>query len=131
MGEGMGFVRREAWTESLRLGAERGVFPELEANRDAYADFLYNQIGISREVPVTPRNYETTTIAPTGTISLVAETSSGVEPNFSWAYVRHDTLGKRTYVHTLAAEALGITVDQTEQDSIDRAAEYVYAHEAE
>src|SRR5687767_6588377 len=75
MDEAMGFVRRDAWIESMRLGAERGVFPELEANRDAYADFLYNEIGISREVPLTPRNYEVTTIAPTGTISLVAETS--------------------------------------------------------
>src|SRR5437016_5718563 len=131
MDEVMGFIRREAWTESMRLGAERGVFPELEANRDAYADFLYNQIGISHEVPLTPRNYEVTTIAPTGTISLVAETSSGVEPNFSWAYVRKDTLGTRTYVHTLAAHALGLDVDQTDQDSIDAAASYVVEHEHE
>jgi len=131
MDEVMGFIRKEAWNESLRLGAERGVFPELEANRDSYADFLYNQIGISREVPLTPRNYEVTTIAPTGTISLVAETSSGVEPNFSWAYVRKDTLGTRTYVHTLAAQALGLDVDQTDQDSIDAAAAYVVEHEHE
>jgi len=131
MDEVMGFIRREAWTESLRLGAERGVFPELEANRESYADFLYNQIGISREVPLTPRNYEVTTIAPTGTISLVAETSSGVEPNFSWAYVRKDTLGTRTYVHTLAAQALGLEVDQTDADSIDAAAAYVVEHEHE
>ncbi|HEY0004906.1 MAG TPA: adenosylcobalamin-dependent ribonucleoside-diphosphate reductase [Pyrinomonadaceae bacterium] len=127
----MGFVRREAWVESLRLGAERGTFPELEPNREAYSNFLYNQIGISRDVALTPRNYEVTTIAPTGTISLVAETSSGVEPNFSWAYVRKDTLGTRTYVHTLAAEALDMNVDQTDPDSIDRAAAYVVEHEAE
>ena len=131
MDEVMGFIRKEAWTESMRLGAERGVFPELEANRDAYANFLYDDIGISREVPLTPRNYEVTTIAPTGTISLVAETSSGVEPNFSWAYVRKDTLGTRTYVHTLAAQALGIDVDQTDQNSIDAAAAYVVEHEHE
>jgi ribonucleoside-diphosphate reductase alpha chain len=131
MDQVMGFIRREAWTESLRLGAERGVFAELEENRESYADFLYNQIGISREVPLTPRNYEVTTIAPTGTISLVAETSSGVEPNFSWAYVRKDTLGTRTYVHTLAAQALGLDVDQTDQDSIDAAASYVVEHEHE
>jgi ribonucleoside-diphosphate reductase alpha chain len=131
MDEAMSFVRREAWTESCRLGAEKGVFPEYKPNRKAYDKFLREEIGIPEEVEITPRNYETTTIAPTGTISLVAETSSGVEPNFSWAYVRQDTLGKRTYVHTLAAEALGITVDQTDQDSIDRAAEHVCAHDSE
>ncbi len=125
----MGFVRRESWQASLDLGAEKGVFPELEENREAYADFIYNDIGISRDVPLTPRNYEVTTIAPTGTISLVAETSSGIEPNFSWAYVRRDTLGERHYVHTLAAEALGIEVDQTDEDSIKAAAEYVVEHQ--
>lgn len=127
----MGFVRRESWMASLKLGAEKGVFPEFEANREAYSKFLYEEIGIPRDIPLTPRNYEVTTIAPTGTISLVAETSSGIEPNFSWAYMRQDTLGTRKYVHTLAAEALGQQVDQTDEDSISRAAEYVVEHENE
>ena len=127
----MGFVRRESWIASMRLGAEKGVFPELEKNRDAYARFLYDEVGIPRDIPLTPRNYEVTTIAPTGTISLVAETSSGIEPNFSWAYVRQDTLGTRTYVHTVAAEALGVDVDQTDEDSIKAAAKYVVDHEHE
>jgi len=131
MDEVMGFVRREAWTESLQLGAEKGVFSELEPNREAYAEFLYHQIGIPADTPLTPRNYEVTTIAPTGTISLVAETSSGIEPNFSWAYVRKDTLGTRTYVHTLAAQALGLEVDQTDAQSIDDAAAFVVEHEHE
>src|SRR6266487_1529111 len=129
--EVMGFVRREAWNASIQLGAEKGVFSEFEPNRQAYTEFLYNEIGISRDVPLTPRNYEVTTIAPTGTISLVAETSSGIEPNFSWAYVRKDTLGTRTYVHSLAAQALGTDVDQTEQDSIDSGAKVVVEHEDE
>jgi ribonucleoside-diphosphate reductase alpha chain len=127
----MGFIRREAWMESVRLGAEKGVFPELEKNRDAYAAFLFDEIGIPRDMPLTPRNYEVTTIAPTGTISLVAETSSGIEPNFSWAYVRQDTLGTRTYVQTLAAEALGVDVDQTDEESIKNAAAYVVEHESD
>ncbi|HKG78451.1 MAG TPA: adenosylcobalamin-dependent ribonucleoside-diphosphate reductase, partial [Pyrinomonadaceae bacterium] len=131
MDEVMGFVRRESWMESNRLGAEKGAFPEFEPNREAYTDFLYNQIGIPKDIPLTPRNYEVTTIAPIGTISLVAETSSGIEPNFSWAYVRKDTLGTRTYVHTLAAQALGIDVDQYDQESIDAAADYVVEHERE
>src|SRR6476620_2887103 len=131
MEEMMGFIRRESWNASIKLGAEKGTFPEFEPNREAYEDFLYNQIGIPRDVPLTPRNYEVTTIAPTGTISLVAETSSGIEPNFSWAYVRKDTLGTRTYVHPLAAQALGIDVDQNDQESIDAAAAYVVEHEQE
>lgn len=124
----MGFIRKESWKASLNLGEEKGVFPELEANRESYAKFLYDEIGISRDTPLTPRNYEVTTIAPTGTISLVAETSSGIEPNFSWAYVRRDTLGERHYVHTLAAQALGINVDQSDEDSIKAAANYVVEH---
>lgn len=127
----MGFVRRESWLASLKLGIEKGVFPEFEANRDAYAKFIYEDLGIPRDIPLTPRNYEVTTIAPTGTISLVAETSSGIEPNFSWAYVRQDTLGTRTYVHSPAAEALGINVDQTDEESIKAAAQYVVEHESE
>src|SRR5580765_4159723 len=127
----MGFIRKESWKASLKLGSEKGVFPELEANRESYARFIYDEIGISRDVPLTPRNYEVTTIAPTGTISLVAETSSGIEPNFSWAYVRQDTLGTRTYVHTPAAEALGLSVDQLDEESIKAAAEYVVEHEGE
>lgn len=125
----MGFVRKESWLESLRLGAEQGTFPEFEKNREAYAKFIYDEVGIDRSIPLTPRNYEVTTIAPTGTISLVAETSSGIEPNFSWAYVRQDTLGTRTYVHTGAANALGIEVDQSDENSIKAAAEYVVANE--
>lgn len=131
MDEVMGFVRREAWIKSLELGAAKGVFPEFESNREAYSAFIYDTLDLPHSIPLTPRNYETTTCAPTGTISLVAEASSGIEPNFSWAFVRKDTIGSRTYVHTLAAEALGITVDQTSQESIDEAAAYVVAHESE
>jgi ribonucleoside-diphosphate reductase alpha chain len=45
--------------------------------------------------------------------------------------VRQDTVGTRTYVHPLAAEALGIQVDQMDEESIKFAAEYVVEHENE
>jgi ribonucleoside-diphosphate reductase alpha chain len=131
MDEVMAFIRREAWIKSLELGASKGSFPEFEANRAAYESFIYGTLGIPRSIPLTPRNYETTTCAPTGTISLVAETSSGIEPNFSWAYVRKDTVSALTYVHTLAARALGIDVDQTDPESIAAAAAYVVDHQHE
>jgi ribonucleoside-diphosphate reductase alpha chain len=127
----MSFVRRESWEASFNLGMEKGVFPELEPNRELYEKFLYNEIGIDPKRPLTARNYETTTIAPTGTISLVAETSSGIEPNFSWAYVRQDTLGKRVYVHPIAAEALGVDFDPNDDLSIERAAQEVFNRQSE
>lgn len=127
----MGFVRRESWEASLNLGMEKGVFPDLEPNRDLYEKFIYNEIGIDPNRPLTLRNYETTTIAPTGTISLVAETSSGIEPNFSWAYVRKDTLGKRVYLHPVAARVLGIEFDPTDEASIERAAQELYDRQSE
>ena len=124
----MDFFRRESWKASLALGAEKGVMPEFEPNRALYEDLIYNEVGLDRSIPLTPRNYEVTTVAPTGTISLVAETSSGCEPNFSYAYVRRDTLGTRTYAHPVAAKVLGIELDQTDPASIEQAASYIVEH---
>ena len=105
--------------------------PELEPNRDLYEELIYEQVGLDRSTPLTPRNYEVTTVAPTGTISLVAETSSGCEPNFSYAYVRRDTIGTRTYAHAVAAKTLGVDLDPSDPDSIERAAAYIVEHRSE
>lgn len=121
----MDFFRKESWKASLAIGAEKGAMPEFEPNRDLYEDLIYNEVGLDRELPLTPRNYEVTTVAPTGTISLVAETSSGCEPNFSYAYVRRDTLGTRTYAHPVAAKVLGIELDNSDPESIEKAADYI------
>jgi ribonucleoside-diphosphate reductase alpha chain len=127
----MDFFRKESWEASLALGAEKGAMPELEPNRDLYEKLIYDEVGLDRSLPLTPRNYEVTTVAPTGTISLVAETSSGCEPNFSYAYVRRDTIGTRTYAHAIAAKALGVELDSTNPDSIERAAAYIVEHRDE
>lgn len=127
----MTFFQQESWKASLALGAEKGAMPELEPNRDLYEKLIYDEVGVDRSIPLTPRNYEVTTVAPTGTISLVAETSSGCEPNFSYAYVRRDTIGTRTYAHPIAAKALGLDVDQTDPASIEKAASYIVEHRDE
>ncbi len=121
----MDFFRKETWKASLGIGAEKGVMPELEPNRELYEELIYDEVGLDRSIPLTPRNYEVTTVAPTGTISLVAETSSGCEPNFSYAYVRRDTIGTRTYAHPIAAKVLGIELDNADPESIERAASYI------
>jgi ribonucleoside-diphosphate reductase alpha chain len=121
----MDFFRKESWKASLALGQEKGVMPEFEPNRNLYEDLIFNEVGLDRSIPLTPRNYEVSTVAPTGTISLVAETSSGCEPNFSYAYVRRDTLGTRTYAHPIAARVLGVELDNNDPASIERAANFI------
>lgn len=46
-------------------------------------------------------NKSLTTIAPTGTISLIAEVSSGIEPVFNWVITRKDTLGEHYMIHPI------------------------------
>ncbi|NCB39071.1 MAG: vitamin B12-dependent ribonucleotide reductase, partial [Erysipelotrichia bacterium] len=73
----MGFIRREAWSASQELAKERGAFPNFE--RSVFAE--------KKMLPL--RNATVTTIAPTGTISLISSCSSGVEPLFAVAYEKH------------------------------------------
>ncbi len=74
-------INRVAVEESIILGKEKGTFP-------AYKGSVWDKQGLVM------RNAALTTIAPTGTISLLAGCSSGIEPVFSFAYTRRNTVGK-------------------------------------
>jgi len=73
----MAFIDRTAYETSIKLAEKRGSFPN-------FPESTYGT-----ENPTVPlRNATRTTIAPTGTISILAGCSSGVEPIFALAYVR-------------------------------------------
>ena len=75
----MRFIRERTHQASTALAQERGPFPAWEGS-------VYN--GGDGEVRLM-RNSAPTTIAPTGTISIIAGASSGVEPLFALGYVRN------------------------------------------
>ena len=73
----MRFLSQQATQASLELGAARGLFPAFEGSIYDKPDGLK------------VRNACRTTIAPTGTLSIIAGCSSGIEPLFALSYVRH------------------------------------------
>ncbi len=72
----MEFIQKNAQKASEELARQKGVFPYYEQS-------IYAKQGIRI------RNATTTTIAPTGTLSLIAGVSSGIEPIFAISYIRN------------------------------------------
>jgi ribonucleoside-diphosphate reductase alpha chain len=72
----MRFIQEEARVKSAELAQTRGPYPAWRQDRPFQ------------------RNATVTTIAPTGTISMIADASSGIEPNFALAYVKNVLDGK-------------------------------------
>ena len=86
----MQFVDKESKVASERLAKSRGPFPEWERSiwgPDATCarDAAGNRIRPMRKL----RNCNLTTVAPTGTISIIAGCSSGIEPLFAVAFMRN------------------------------------------
>ncbi len=76
----MKFVTETSRKKSVEIGAARGSFPNFKGS-------VWSKKGYRHM-----RNATTTTIAPTGTISIISNCSSGIEPLFAVAFVRKNVL---------------------------------------
>jgi len=71
----MEFIQNEGYKYSIRLAEERGVYPNWKGS-------LHEKKGLKI------RNSYVTTVAPTGTLSMIANTSGGCEPEFSLVWFK-------------------------------------------
>lgn len=98
----MSFINKEALQASRELAIVRGPFPNWKKS-------------CFKDDKNPPRNATRTTIAPTGTIAIIADCSSGIEPYFSLAYERKMAEGnillvKNKYLDQMANE-VNTTID--------------------
>lgn len=86
--EVMKFISKEASIASMGLASKRGAFP-------SWKDSTWNRKSrYFKGCHMLLRHATLTTIAPTGTISIIANVSSGIEPLFALSYIRKTAEGK-------------------------------------
>jgi ribonucleoside-diphosphate reductase alpha chain len=108
----MKFITGKARDESVKLGEQRGSFPE-------FKDSIWPKRGYK-----TLRNGTVTCIAPTGTISILAGCSPGIEPLFSIVTVRdlEESLGAKLVDINQAFESRAIKEGFYSEELIDKVA---------
>lgn len=97
------FIRDEAYRMSMEIAQEKGPFPMFEKDKYAQGVFIKRlpedlQQSISKHGV---RNGVILTQAPTGTTSILANASSGIEPVYDFAFKRKDRLGEHLVYYSL------------------------------
>jgi len=104
----MRFIRDTVYETLVELAQEKGAFPKFDPVPYGKASFI-RKLPASLRLDIKEHGVRCVTglaVAPTGTISLLAEVNSGIEPLFRKAYLRTDRISDRMYVHPIYQKLL-------------------------
>ncbi len=89
------FIAVNAYETSTEIAAEKGAFPQFDAEKYLESGYMQHMPEEIRELVRERgiRNVTLLTQAPTGTTGTMVNTSTGIEPFFSWVYYRKSRLG--------------------------------------
>jgi len=105
----MAFIQKSAEEISEELAGKKGLFPNYKLS-------VFSDRNVKR------RNAALTTVAPTGSISMMFDTSSGIEPNFALLYTKQDKDGQQYHYLNIhfkqALEDRGIDLDKVKDELV-------------
>ena len=96
-------IRNYAYDASIKLAEEKEPFPKFDTKEYSKAHFIKSlPVPLRRAIKKHGiRNVTIMAVAPTGTISLLPEVTSSIEPLPFKAYMRHDEVSDRAYIHPI------------------------------
>lgn len=98
-------INQWAFDESVKLGKEKGICPAFQSHEEEAYQLLAERGLFGKGLP---RNATRTCIAPTGSISILLDASSGIEPHYALSYW-HSTAGEITFPAVAQAQSEGFT----------------------
>lgn len=99
-------IRDEAYSEAIEISKEKGSFPKFDAIKYPKGLFI-QQMPKDIQEDIKKYGIRNSIIlmqAPTGSTSLMSNTTSGIEPVFEFEFIRHDRLGEHVIRHYLYDE---------------------------
>jgi len=124
-------IRDEAYKEGVELAKEKGPFPKFDPKLYPKSKFI-QQLPINIQENIKQygeRNSILLMQAPTGSTSLMSNTTSGIEPVFEFEFIRRDRLGEHVIRHFLYDEWYKKHEDEIKEGEVKRPDWFVSAND--